>query len=90
MDEITDLLKTPGNMQRNLAVGIANAHQIVTPVSGAVVLENQRQYDEAGLEQGDIADSPMITPEPETWALLIAGVLVFSCTAFFKKRFQAA
>ncbi|MGE9296684.1 MAG: hypothetical protein ACQKBV_10385 [Puniceicoccales bacterium] len=44
--------------------------QLVTPVSGAVVLENQRQYDENDLEPAD-PDSVPNVPEPAYAALAI-------------------
>ena len=51
----------------------------MTPVSGAVVLENDQQYKDAGLEPpGDVA-VPTI-PEPEVWALLLVALAVVSVT----------
>jgi hypothetical protein len=61
---------------------LALRYQLVTPVSGAVVLESAAQYKEAGLQQGASDDSPSMSvpsvPEPETWALLIimAGIML--------------
>ncbi|GAA5481387.1 VIT domain-containing protein [Haloferula sargassicola] len=51
----------------------AAAYQLVTPVSGAVVLETQEQYEQAGLEPADPAAAASIptVPEPST-ALLVA------------------
>ncbi|MCB1128871.1 MAG: PEP-CTERM sorting domain-containing protein, partial [Verrucomicrobiae bacterium] len=54
------------------AVELAGRFQLVTPVSGAVVLENQQQYDAAGLTPVDPQTVPSI-PEPGTWALLLLG-----------------
>ncbi|WDE98664.1 VIT domain-containing protein [Lentisphaera profundi] len=48
----------------------AAKYQLVTPLSGAVVLETQAQYDAAGLEAVDPSSVPTV-PEPETWALII-------------------
>jgi hypothetical protein len=48
---------------------IAALYQLVTPVSGAVVLENQQQYRESGLQPADRMTVPTV-PEPETWLLL--------------------
>lgn len=60
------------------AIALAVRYQLVTPVSGAVVLETKQQYDEAGLEPVAPGSVPTI-PEPETWLLIIValGVLVF-------------
>lgn len=64
----------PGN---DAAVSLAMKHHLVTPVSGAVVLETQQQYNEAGLEPVDSNDVPNV-PEPGVLALFIfAALLVF-------------
>ena len=57
------------------AVALATSLQLVTPVSSAVVLESQQQYDDAGLDPAEAVDSPHVatTPEPATWALLLVG-----------------
>lgn len=47
-------------------------YQLVTPVSGAVVLETQQQYVPTGLTPVDPQTVPAI-PEPGTWALLALG-----------------
>lgn len=56
----------------------AAQHQLVTPYSGAVVLENQGQYDRAGLKPVDEGSTPQIptmgTPEPSRMLLIILGV----------------
>lgn len=52
------------------AVRLAVDYQLVTSVSGAVVLENARQYQAAGLQPVDPATVPTI-PEPEVWMLII-------------------
>lgn len=59
------------------ALALAIAYRLVTPISGAVVLETAAQYQRAGLTPPD-DDMPVPTiPEPEVWALLlIAGVVV--------------
>ncbi len=60
------------------ALRTAVRYQLVTPVSGAVVLETAAQYKAAGLEPVDPETVPTI-PEPEVWALLaiVAVVLVW-------------
>ncbi len=52
---------------------LAARYQLVTPVSGAVVLETQRQYDEHGLTPADSDATPSIpgVPEPSTGLLVI-------------------
>ncbi len=72
------------------ARALALRYQLVTPVSGAVVLENAAQYKEAGLKQGDAADSPSMSvpsvPEPETWALLIIMTAVMLTGLWHQRR----
>jgi len=55
-------------------VKLAGDYQLVTPISGAVVLETQAQYDLAGLSPVDAATVPVV-PEPSTWMLLTLGLL---------------
>ena len=85
LQEIEDLLaRRPA--ARAQAIEIAARYQLVTPVSGAVVLENDDQYRNAGLTPPGASAVPTI-PEPETWALLIIACLVF---AWFWRRRQLA
>ena len=59
------------------AVKLANLYQLVTPISGAVVLETKEQFADAGLTPADPASVPTI-PEPSTWILLVVGVVLLS------------
>jgi hypothetical protein len=68
------------------AVKLAGEQQLVTSVSGAVVLETKQQFAAAGLTPVDPATVPTI-PEPGIWALLILGVAIFFCC---KRRKRAA
>ncbi|MDD7985534.1 VIT domain-containing protein [Lentisphaera marina] len=72
--------------QSNYDVMAAKAarYQLVTPLSGAVVLETQAQYDAAGLEPVDSASVPSV-PEPETWALIIILCLLLIYYSYTKK-----
>jgi hypothetical protein len=75
-EEISALLDgAPANRER--AVALAAQYRIVTPVSGAVVLETDQDYVNAGLTPPDAGSVPTI-PEPETWALLIVACLAFA------------
>jgi|GEM_PF-1783791 len=56
-------------------------HQLVTPVTGAVVLETMAQYKANELEPVDPASVPSI-PEPETWLLLIVLVAAITWLRF--------
>jgi ABC-type branched-subunit amino acid transport system permease subunit len=59
-------------------------YHLVTPVSGAVVLETSQQYDEAGLRPVEKGSVPTI-PEPEEW-MLIATVLVLLACLLLRRR----
>lgn len=51
-------------------VRLAHDYRLVTPVSGAVVLETQQQYDEAGLDPSEGGPIPSV-PEPSSALLLL-------------------
>ncbi len=78
-DQVLDLMRnavdTPRReVARQEAVALAAASQLVTPVSGAVVLESEQQYDEVRLSPAAEASVPTL-PEPHEWALIcIAGL----------------
>lgn len=69
-DKARQLLQQGNSEDDKAATSLAISHQLVTPVSGAVVLETQRQYDEAGLQPVDPNTVPTV-PEPEVWLLLL-------------------
>ncbi len=58
------------------ATQLATTYQLVTPVSGAVVLETQQQYDQAGLQPVPANTVPVI-PEPGAAALWLAGAVAW-------------
>ena len=59
------------------AMRVAARYQLVTPVSGAVVLETQAQYQRAGLQPVPAESVPVI-PEPSGGVLLLIGLLFFA------------
>lgn len=71
------------------ATRLGIAHRLVTPVSGAVVLENQAQYDAAGLEPVDPYEVPTI-PEPEVWMMLVVGLIMIVVVSRKRRRVQVA
>ena len=72
-DEIQRLLAA---RHRDEAIALAGLYQLVTPVSGAVVLETKQQFDQSGLQPVDPQTVPMV-PEPGTILLLgLAGLVV--------------
>lgn len=75
-EEVHRLMNHPA--ARKQAIELAQRYQLVTPVSGAVVLETAQQFAEAGLEPVKAGSVPTI-PEPETWMLISValGVLAY-------------
>lgn len=69
------------------AVALAAQYQLVTPVTGAVVLETQQQYRDAGLQPVDVSSVPTI-PEPHEWALIAAGLAVLAVVTMVARRRQ--
>jgi len=67
------------------AVALATHYQLVTPVSGAVVLETREQYKDAGLEPVPPGSVPTI-PEPETWAMILVATLMLAWQLRSRKR----
>jgi len=55
---------------------LAERYQLVTPLSGAVVLETKAQYDRAGLKPAEPASVPVV-PEPQTWMLMLLALVMF-------------
>lgn len=75
-EEVLRLIDDGERSGRQEATALAAAFQLVTPVSGAVVLENAAQYRDAGLEPADQATVPGI-PEPEMiWLALAIGAIL--------------
>lgn len=56
--------------ERERFVGIANQLNIITPVSGAVVLETKKDYEANGLPVPSGDDVPSV-PEPHEWAMML-------------------
>jgi hypothetical protein len=79
-DEVARLLADRGKNRTDEAIELAARYQLVTPVSGAVVLETQEQYREAGLQPVEPGSVPTI-PEPEMLLLLVvaAALLILMC-----------
>lgn len=76
-DQIERLLLKSDEASRQEATALALKYHLVTPVSGAVVLESDAQYDAAGLKPVDKGSVPTV-PEPEEWMLMfIVGLLLW-------------
>jgi hypothetical protein len=83
-DEVARLLADRGMNRTDEAIELAARYQLVTPVSGAVVLETQQQYQQAGLQPVAPGSVPTI-PEPEM-VLLIAVAAALLILMFFRRR----
>ena len=70
-----EVLHLIAQREQKKAIALASEHQLVTPVTGAVVLETQEQYDEMGLTPVPFDAVPSI-PEPSTWALWCVGFML--------------
>ncbi len=69
------LNRLPNLELRNELIDMAIRYHLVTPVSGAVVLENDRQYEQAGLKPNE-ANHGHIVPEPSAVLLLFTGAAI--------------
>lgn len=84
LQEVQHLLDQ-GPDKRDAALALAGKFRLVTPASGAVVLESDAQYLAAGLTPPDPSVVPTI-PEPETWAMLIIACLAFGWALRQRRR----
>lgn len=82
-DEVARLLADRGKNRTEEAIKLAARYQLVTPVSGAVVLENQQQYQQAGLQPVEAGSVPTI-PEPEM-VLLLAVAAALLILMYFRR-----
>ncbi|MGV8125274.1 MAG: VIT domain-containing protein [Candidatus Xenobiia bacterium LiM19] len=87
-DEIRRLMGDGSGRFRGRAVDLAIKYQLVTPVSGAVVLEKKEQYEKAGLKPVDPDTVPTV-PEPGIWSLL-AVVFIILAVAYIAARKKEA
>jgi hypothetical protein len=78
----------PNETARDADVDLARRLNLITFVSGAVVLETAKQYQENGLPVPSADDVPTV-PEPGTW-LLLAMLAVIAVWLFLRSRRQPA
>jgi hypothetical protein len=86
LDRIMGLLRSESPLETEEAVSIAKRCRLVTPVSGAVVLENQAQYARHGLDDGEALDAVPAVPEPEEWLLLGVAALALGVALLRRKK----
>lgn len=84
-DEVTRILNARDESLNDEAVMLASRYQLVTPVTGAVVLETAQQYSASGLTPVDPGTVPTI-PEPEIVVLLIVTAIFLGWVAWRKYR----
>src|SRR5215472_4416510 len=69
-DRVLELMRANPARNRAAAVALATQYHLVTPISGAVVLETTQQYDESRLTPVTQATVPTV-PEPQEWVLAL-------------------
>ena len=81
LDRVQELSRSRRDADRQSAMDTATRYQLVTPLSGAVVLETTEQYQQAGLTPASSESVPTMSvpsvPEPEEWALILVVLVVF-------------
>lgn len=84
-DQIEALNVTPTPQSTSQEISIASAYKLVTPHMGAVVLENDQQYQVAGLNVPDAQNIPTI-PEPQTWMLILVVLSLLAWAVIQQRR----
>ncbi len=84
-DEVARILAPHDASLTDAAITLAARYQLVTPVTGAVVLETAEQYRAAGLEPVNPGTVPTI-PEPEMVVLLIIAGAFMIWIMYMKYR----
>lgn len=82
-DRIGNILSRGHASARKQAIAVAHRYQLVTPVSGAVVLETAQQYRANKLAPVDSSTVPTV-PEPEEWAMIIISLAML--TVLYRRR----
>ncbi len=85
-DEVMRVCRAGDTRLHPDAARFAADYQIVTPVSGAVVLENEQQYKEAKLKPVDPKSTPSVVPEPAGWIALGFGFAGMATLVLRRRR----
>src|SRR5262245_50621558 len=72
-EQVLALLQADPRTHRQAALALAAKYRLVTPVSGAVVLETRQQYEESGLTPASPSTVPTV-PEPHVWAMIVVAL----------------
>jgi hypothetical protein len=81
--QVQQLMRANPSTARPAALALAVQYRLVTPISGAVVLETKQQYDESRLSPVSQTSVPTV-PEPHEWALAI--IAMASLTWLVRRR----
>ena len=83
-DRVLELLREGRPGAREEAVRLASDYALVTPVTGAVVLETKEQFDRAGLRPVDPADAEarLAAAPPSSASCFTSSLSWISCVAF--------
>ncbi len=84
-DEVARILAPRDAELEDEAITLAAQYQLVTPVTGAVVLETEQQYKDNDLKPVDAGTVPTI-PEPEMVVLFIVAGAFMVWLAYMKYR----
>lgn len=86
-DRVIELASSGGEDGRKAAIDLAVRYRLVTPVSGAVVLETKQQFDDSRLTPVEKASVPTI-PEPHEWALILVACAALLWLAMRRRGFE--
>jgi hypothetical protein len=84
-ERVLELMRSDPAGNRGAAVALATKYRLVTPVSGAVVLETAQQYDENRLKPVERATVPTV-PEPHEWAMILIACAALLWLAWSNRR----
>jgi hypothetical protein len=88
-DQVMALTGGAGQPGRKEAVKLAAAHRLVTPVTGAVVLQNKTQFDQNSLQPVQSETVPAV-PEPRVWLMLALAGGLLAWVALRQRRKETA
>jgi len=82
---LDEILRLTAARKFDQALQLAGRYQLVTQISGAVLLETQSQYQAAGLKPVDANSVPAV-PEPSTRVLLLLGLALVAGEALWRRK----
>jgi Vault protein inter-alpha-trypsin domain len=88
-ERVLELMHASPMGNRDAAVALATQYHLVTPISGAVVLETKQQYDESRLTPVGQNTVPTV-PEPQQWALALIACAALAWLLWHRRFMVAA